>query len=89
MIAWTIPHHVAEALNAEFGTTCVGRPAEQIDLTMTVDRAAQLQAIACHASQSSHNPVLWRRLELLGDTEHLLLLRKGPGVTGRQVPGRS
>jgi LmbE family N-acetylglucosaminyl deacetylase len=54
-----------------------GAPA-QIDLTITVDRAAQLKAIACHASQSTHNPVLWCRLELLGDTEHLRYLRKPP-----------
>lgn len=78
VIAWTIPHHVAESLNAEFGTTFVGRPAAQIDLTITVDRAAQLAAIACHASQSTHNPVLWRRLELQGGSEHLLYLRKAP-----------
>lgn len=50
----------------------------QIDLTITVDRAAQLEAIACHASQSTHNRVLWRRLELLGNTEHLRYLRKAP-----------
>lgn len=88
VIAWTLPHHVAAVLNDEFGTTFTGRPPEQIDLTITVERAAQLHAIACHASQSSHNPVLWRRLELLGDTEHLRYLRKGPGLTSRQLPGR-
>jgi N-acetylglucosamine malate deacetylase 2 len=76
VIAWTIPHHVAAVLNAEFGTTFAGRRPEQIDLTITVDRAAQLQAIACHASQSTHNRVLWRRLELLGNTEHLRYLRQ-------------
>jgi N-acetylglucosamine malate deacetylase 2 len=89
VIAWAIPHHVAEALNTEFGTTFAGRPAAQIDITFTVDRAAQIQAIACHASQASHNPVLWRRLELLGNTEHLRYLRKALGPKGRQLPGRS
>ena len=49
-----------------------------LDLTITVDRAAQLEAIACHASQSTHNRVLWHRLELLGNTEHLRYLRKAP-----------
>ena len=78
VIAWAIPDHVAGALNAEFATTCTGRPPAQIDLTITVDRAAQLKAIACHASQSTHNPVLWRRLELQGDREHLRYLRKPP-----------
>jgi len=89
VIAWTVPRHVAEVLNAEFGTTFAGRPPEQIDLTITVERAAQFQAIACHASQSTRNPVLWRRLELQGNTEHLRYLRYGPGLTSRQLPGRS
>lgn len=52
------------------------RAAAQIDLTITVDRTAQLKAIACHASQSTGNPILWRRLQLLGDSEHLRYLRK-------------
>ena len=76
VIAWAVPLPVAEVLNAEFGTTFTGRPLEQIDLTITVDRAAQLEAIACHVSQSAHNRILWRRLELLGNTEHLRYLRK-------------
>jgi LmbE family N-acetylglucosaminyl deacetylase len=76
VIAWAIPDHVAETLNAEFATTFTGRPAARIDLTISVDRFAQLRAIACHASQSTHNPVLWRRLELQGDTEHLRYLRR-------------
>jgi N-acetylglucosamine malate deacetylase 2 len=80
VIAWAIPDHVAEALNAEFGTAFAGRPPEQIDLAITVDRAAQLKAIACHASQCADNPVLWRRLQLLGGTEHLRYLRNGTGV---------
>lgn len=76
VIAWAVPLPVAEVLNAEFGTTFTGRPPEQIDLTITVDRAAQLEAIACHVSQSAHNRILWRRLELLGNTEHLRYLRR-------------
>ena len=76
VVAWAIPDRVAGALNAEFGTAFAGRPPEQIDLAVTVDRAAQLKAIACHASQSADNPVLWRRLELLGDAEHLRYLRR-------------
>ncbi len=76
VIAWAIPGHVAALLNTEFGTSFAGRPPEQIDVVITVDRATQLKAIACHASQASDNPVLWRRLELLGDAEHLRYLRK-------------
>ena len=62
------------AAAAALGTGSTGL----LDLTITVDRAAQLEAIACHASQSTHNRVLWHRLELLGNTEHLRYLRKTP-----------
>ncbi len=75
VLAWTIPRDVARALNAEFGTTFVGRAPDEIDLVVGVDRAIQRAACACHASQSTDNPVLWRRLELLGDVEHLKYLR--------------
>jgi N-acetylglucosamine malate deacetylase 2 len=82
VIAWVIPGSVAHALNAEFGTTFTGRAPGKIDISVTVDRACQLQAIACHRSQSAANPVLWRRLELLGSTEHLRYLRKAPDEEG-------
>jgi N-acetylglucosamine malate deacetylase 2 len=75
VIAWAIPNHVADTLNAEFATTFVGRPPDDIDLIIAVDRALQRKAIACHQSQATENPVLWRRLELLGDAEHLRYLR--------------
>jgi hypothetical protein len=39
----------------------------------SADRAG---SIACHASQSADNPVLWRRLELPDDAEHLRCLRR-------------
>jgi hypothetical protein len=33
---------------------------------------------ACRTSQSTHNPVLLRGVELLGGTEHLRYIRKAP-----------
>lgn len=78
VLGWTVPAAVARTLNAEFGTAFVGRPIEEIDWTVPVDRGRQWQAIAAHASQSTHNPVLRRRLRLLGDTEHLLMLPPRP-----------
>lgn len=74
VLAWAIPEAVAAALNDEFGTSFAGRPAAEIDLTITVERELQLKAIACHRSQSAENPVLWRRLDLLGRREHLRYL---------------
>jgi LmbE family N-acetylglucosaminyl deacetylase len=44
VLAWTIPDTVAEALNTEFGTTFRGRPATEIDWTLTVDRTRQWRA---------------------------------------------
>jgi len=76
VLAWTVPEAVAAALNAAFATAFVGRPPAEIDLTITVERTRQLEAIACHRSQSSTNPVLWHRLQLSGDTEALRWLRR-------------
>jgi LmbE family N-acetylglucosaminyl deacetylase len=73
VLIWALPAAVADTLNREFGASFAGRP--QAELTaLTVDRARQWDAIACHATQSTDNPVLRRRLDLLGDTEHLLLV---------------
>lgn len=80
VLAWAVPEDVAAELNAEFGTTFVGRSAGELDLVVAVDRDRQRSAIACHASQSGDNPVLWRRIELLGASEHLRwLARRGSG----------
>jgi len=81
VIAWSIPASVADCLNAEFGTAFAGRMEDEIDIVVRVDRCAQKRAIALHASQATDNPVLWRRLELLGDTEWLRWLRR-PSATG-------
>ena len=35
------------------------------------DESFGLGAIRCHRSQSTDDPVLWRRLDLLGPGEHL------------------
>ena len=85
VLAWALPEPVAAALNAQFATHFVGRPADQIDLTITVDRTRQLAAIACHRRQSDTNPVLWRRLELTGTAEPLRWLRpnRDHGSRGR------
>jgi LmbE family N-acetylglucosaminyl deacetylase len=71
VLAWGIPKTVGAALNAEFDTTFVERDEHDFDMVVTVDREAQRRAIAHHASQSTDNPVLWRRLELMADTESL------------------
>lgn len=76
VLAWCVVRHVAEVLNAEFGVRFCGRGDEEIDLVVPVDRRAQRRAIVCHTSQSGENPVLWRRLDLLGDEEALRWLRR-------------
>ena len=75
VLAWAVPASVADRLNAELDTAFEGRSPAEIDMTITVNRARQLQAIACHRSQSTDNPVLRRRLELTGPTESLRWLR--------------
>lgn len=76
VLAWAVRAPVAAALNNELGTHFQGRCAVEIDLTIPVDRDRQRRAIASHRSQSTNNPVLWRRLELSGRTEPLRWLRR-------------
>ncbi|MDE3087339.1 MAG: methyltransferase domain-containing protein, partial [Acidobacteriota bacterium] len=86
-LAWVVPITAAETLNAEFGTTFVGRHPRQVDFAVDVDRAAQRRAIAAHVSQCSDNPVLWRRLELHGGSEAFRWLRPPAGAEATQGGG--
>jgi len=71
VVAWTLPQDVTDTLTAEGITGFVGVPDAASTLTVTVDRTAQLDAVREHASQAVPGSPLWRRLELLGDHEHL------------------
>lgn len=73
-LAWALPEEVARRLNAELGTAFTGYDSAVLDIALTVSRERQRKAIACHRSQSTDNPVLLRRLDLLGDREYLRLL---------------
>ena len=53
-----------------------GRDATELDLVITVTRERQREAVSCHPSQAVPGSALWRRLELQGDTEHLMWLRR-------------
>lgn len=71
VLAWTLPADVAAQLRAEFDAPFVGHPADQIDVVVDVDRHSQREAVSCHPSQAVPSSALWRRLDLLGDREHL------------------
>ena len=90
VLGWALPQAVATRLNTDLGTGFVGRRAEEVDFAVEVDRVRQREAIACHASQSADNPVLWRRLELLGTSEHLrwLMPPQSGQMSGRLTRGR-
>ena len=75
VLGWTLPDDVAEHLNRELGTHFYGHPQTAIDIELPVARERQLAASAAHVSQAIPTSVLWRRLELLGATEHLRWLR--------------
>ncbi len=79
VLGWTLPADVAEQLNSEFATSFSGHQPEEVDLTVSVDRGAQLAAAAKHVSQALPSSVLWRRLELLGRREHVRRLRSRRG----------
>ena len=84
VLAWTLPADVAEQLNEEFETAFVGHAPDDVDLVVRVDRERQRLASLAHASQAVPSSVLWRRLELLGDVEHLRWLRRAaPAVPHR------
>lgn len=76
VLAWSIPSDVADTLNAEYGAGFIGHGTDEIDAVVSVGREKQRAACACHASQATPGSVLWRRLELLGDREHLRWLRR-------------
>ena len=82
VLGWTLPIEVTGQLNEEFGAGFVGHDVEAIDLVVPVDRERQRLASLAHASQAVPSSVLWRRLELLGDAEHLRWLRLGTPTGG-------
>lgn len=81
VLGWTLPADVARDLAEEFGAPFTGHGPDDVDLVLPVTRRRQRVAAAAHASQALPESVLWRRLELLGDVEHLRWLR--PPVTSR------
>jgi LmbE family N-acetylglucosaminyl deacetylase len=76
VLAWALPATVASQLREEIGQPFAGQPPDRLDLCVRVDRAAQRRIALVHASQISPAAVLWRRLQLLGDCEHLRWLRR-------------
>jgi len=75
LLGWTLPHETADKLSKECGAWFTGQQPSGLDVVITVDRTRQLDAIAEHRSQAVPGSVLWRRLELLGEHEHLRWLR--------------
>ncbi len=71
VLAWTLPEAVAATVNEEWGTAMRGCPDEALDLAVAGSRDRQMLAVRAHASQAVPGSPLWRRLELLGDTEWL------------------
>lgn len=70
-LGWALPLDVATTLNSEFHAGFHGYRTDELPLTVEVHREVQRRAIAAHVSQAVPGSVLWRRLELLGDHEHL------------------
>ena len=69
VLAWTLP--AAARLSAETGQGFSGQPPGRIDLCLRVSRQRQRRAGLLHATQISPAAVLWRRLQLFGECEHL------------------
>jgi N-acetylglucosamine malate deacetylase 2 len=82
VLAWTVPRNVAEQLNREFSASFTGRGPQEIDLLLDVRREQQVAAARAHPSQALPESVLWRRLELLAQTEHLVWLCRHADPSG-------
>jgi LmbE family N-acetylglucosaminyl deacetylase len=89
VLGWTVPRDVADRLNAELGTGFHGREPAEVDLVVPVDRERQRHASLAHVSQAVPTSVLWRRLELLGDVEHLRWLRRTDNQARATAAGHS
>ena len=74
VLEWGLPASVCHTLGAELGAQLVPLTDGEV-IRLTVERDRHWQAIAAHTSQDPGNPLLRRRLELLGDTETLRLVR--------------
>jgi N-acetylglucosamine malate deacetylase 2 len=88
VLGWTLPATIASRLQNETGQTFTGQPPDRVDLCIRVDRARQRRAALIHASQISPTAVVWRRLQLQGDCEHLRWLqppRQEPDLATRQA----
>jgi LmbE family N-acetylglucosaminyl deacetylase len=85
VLGWTMPVDVAQRLNTELDATFVGHDPAAIDIVLPVDRDRQRIASLAHASQAVPSSVLWRRLELLGNAEHLRWLRRPRAATVAQA----
>lgn len=82
VLEWGMPAEVATALATEFGVTMQALAGGE-QVTFRVDRARHREAIRAHVSQAPDNPLLRRRLELLGANETARLVR--PPLTS-QLP---
>lgn len=78
VIAWTLPDSVAVQLTDETGHSFFGQPSVMVDMCVRVSRNPQRRAALRHASQISPSAVLWRRLQLQGECEHLRWLVPPP-----------
>lgn len=74
VLAWTLSPEICAQLNAEFPAGFIGAAGDEV---WQVSRVHQLEAAQAHASQALPTSVLWRRLELMGNHEHVRWLRSG------------
>lgn len=78
VLEWGLPEEVAGALRSEFGGGFTGHDEGSLPIVVEVDRTRQVAAAHLHVTQAVPGSVLWRRLELLGDREHLRLTPSAP-----------
>src|SRR5215470_4334667 len=78
VLAWTVPASLAAQLRRQTGQPFAGQPPDRLEFRIPVNRDRQRRAARLHASQISPDAVLWQRLRLQGDIEHLRWLVASP-----------
>ncbi len=71
VLAWTLPHDVAQEVTDASGLTCTGDCEERIDFELRVGRRIQRSAMRAHQSQHGGAAAQLARLAVQGDREWL------------------
>ncbi len=86
VLAWTLPHDVAQSVTDASGLTMTGDCEERIDFELQVGRRVQISAMRAHQSQCGGDAQQLARLSVQGDREWLRWLVPEPATPPTPCP---